>query len=140
MKEQEQQQKHPEWVIDPKEFAVWQAQNDSRRVNVLVAPETCGATDIAAGMFWLHPGHETQLDIHPESAEIYYVIGGEGRLVMDEEEFRVKKGMTVYIPAGVSHQSFNEGTEDLCYFYAFAPPPPGPAKQQEQGWKRMEYR
>ena len=41
--------------------------------------------------------------------------------------------MTVYIPAGVVHQSFNDGDEDLCYFYAFAPPPLEPSKVETQG-------
>ena len=109
---------NPEWVLDPKHFPVWQAPDGSRRVNLLVSPETCGAGDISAGLFWLHPGHETQADIHPESAEIYYVVSGRGKLVMDGQEFRVEKGMTVYIPAGVEHQSFNDGHQDLCYFYA----------------------
>ena len=40
------------------------------------------------------------------------------------EEFRVKKGMTVYIPVGVVHQSFNDGDEDLCYF-SLCPTSPG---------------
>ena len=44
--------------------------------------------------------------------------------VMDGEEFRVKKGMTVYIPVGVVHQSFNDGDEDLCYF-SLCPTSPG---------------
>ena len=131
---------NPEWVQHPKHFPVWQAPDGSRRVNLLVSPETCGAGDISAGLFWLHPGHQTQADIHPESAEIYYVVSGRGKLVMDGQEFRVEKGMTVYIPAGVEHQSFNDGHQDLCYFYAFAPPPPGPSKQEDQGWNRIEFR
>ena len=130
--------KHPEWVIDPKDFPVWQAPNDSRRVNALVNKQTCGAETISAGLFWLHPGHESEVDVHPDSAEIYYVVSGTGRLIMDGEEFRVKRGLTVYIPAGVTHQSFNDGDEDLCYFYAFAPPPTGPGKAQ--GWNQVQFR
>lgn len=130
--------RHEEWVIDPKDLPVWQAPDDSRRVNLLVCEETCDAKDLCAGLFWLHPGHETEADVHPESAEIYYVVSGSGRLVMDGEEYRVSKGQTVYIPAGVDHQSFNDGDEDLCYFYAFAPPPPGKTKQEQQGWNRIQ--
>ena len=63
-------------------------------------------------------GRETGADSHPDAEEIYYVISGAGRLVMDGEEFRVSKGQTVYISVGVEHQSFNDGEEDLCYFYA----------------------
>ena len=48
--------------------------------------------------------------------------------------------MTVYIPARVVHQSFNDGDEDLCYFYAFAPPPLEPSKVETQGWHQVEFR
>ena len=132
--------KHPEWVMDPKDFPVWQAPNNSRRLNVLVSEDTCAAKTMAAVFFWLHPGHETDPDIHPNSPELYYVVSGEAKLVMDGEEYRVKKGMTVYIPAGVVHQSFNDGDEDLCYFYAFAPPPSEPSKVETQGWHQVKFR
>ena len=100
--------------------------------------ETCGAQHPSAGLFWLAPGRETDADIHPDAEEIYYVVSGAGRLVMDGEEFRVSKGKTVYIAAGVEHQSFNDGEEDLCYFYAFAPPPSGAPKQEAQNWTRIQ--
>lgn len=127
-----------EWVLDSKDLPIWQAPDGSRKVNLMISKEACGAEDMSAGLFWLAPGHETVADIHPESAELYYVVSGEGRLVMDGEEFRVAKGMSVYIPAGVEHQSFNNGTEELCYFYAFAPPPPGAAKQEAEGWTKIQ--
>ena len=128
---------HPEWVIGQRDYPVWQAPDQSRKVNLQVSRETCGANHISAGLFWLSPRQETQADIHPDAEEIYYVVGGSGLLVMDGEEFRVAKGMTVFIPAGVEHQSFNDGDEELCYFYAFGPQPAGPPKQEEQGWIRL---
>ena len=121
----------------PKDLPAWQAPDDSRRMDLLVCEETCDAKDICAGLFWLHPGHETEADVHPESAEIYYVVSGSGRLVMDGEEYRVSRSQTVYIPAGVDHQAY-ERDEDLCYFYAFAAPPPGKTKQEQQGRNRIQ--
>ncbi len=129
---------HPEWVMDQKDFPIWLAPNEARRVSLLVGKETCGAQHLSAGLFWLAPGRETDADIHADAEEIYYVVSGSGRLVMDGEEFRVSKGQTVYIAAGVEHQSFNDGEEDLCYFYAFAPPPSGAPKQEAQSWTRIQ--
>ena len=129
---------HPEWVIDQKDYPIWQAPDSSRKVSLLVSKENCGAEHISAGSFWLAPGHQTMADVHLDAEEIYYVVSGEGRLVMDVEEFRVSKGMTVYIPAGVVHQSFNDGDEELIYFYAFGPPPTGAAKQQAEGWVKIQ--
>ena len=129
---------HPEWVVDPQDAPMWQAPDASRKLNLLVGKSQCGAQYFSAGMFYLAPGCQTVADIHPDAEELYYVVGGSGRLVMDGEEFRLAAGMTVYIPAGVEHQSFNDGTEELVYFYVFSPPPSGPPKQQAEGWPRLQ--
>ena len=74
-----------------------------------------------------------------DADEIYYVVSGKGKLVLGDEEFTVSKGMTIFIPANVHHQSFNPGDEDLVYVYyfIFALPPGGPAKQDSQGWVKI---
>jgi mannose-6-phosphate isomerase-like protein (cupin superfamily) len=89
------------------------------------------------GLWTLHPGHCSDRDIHPDADEIYYVVNGAGKLTLGNEEYTVHKGMTVFIPANVGHQSFNNGSEDLVYYYIFAPPPQGPSKQEAQGWVRI---
>ena len=72
--------------------------------------------------------------LHQDADEINYVVSGEGTLVLDEEEYTVRQGMSVLIPANVHHQSFNNGDENLIYYSIFAPPPSGPTKQMAQGW------
>ena len=124
-------------VIDPESFPVWEAPDGSRRVQSLISSESCGAPDMAAGLWWLKPGEECETEIPPAASESYYVVSGAGVLRLGEERFQVRKGMTVYIPMGVEHQTFNTGTEDLCYYWAFAPPPSGPSKPEEQGWKQL---
>ena len=37
--------------------------------------------------------------------------------MLGEETYTVRKGMTVFIPANVPHQSFNRGKEDLVYYF-----------------------
>lgn len=37
----------------------------------------------------------------------------------------------------VHHQSFNDGDEDLVYYFIFAPPPGGTPKQEAQGWVKI---
>ena len=128
----------PKWVIDPRQEPMWQAPDASRKLNLLIGPAQCGAEHFAAGTFHLAPGCETMPDIHPDAEELYYVVSGAGRLVMDGEEFRVAEGMAVYIPAGVEHQSFNDGEEDLVYFYVFGPPPGGAPRQEAENWTRID--
>jgi mannose-6-phosphate isomerase-like protein (cupin superfamily) len=125
-------------VIDPGEVARYAAVDGSREVQGLISQESCDAADMAAGLWWLHPGEQCDTDIHPDASEIYYVVSGEGILRLGEEKFPVRKGMVVYIPQGVEHQTFNTGDEDLCYFWTFAPPPGGQSLAERQGWQRVE--
>jgi len=61
-------------------------------------------------------------------------VTGTGKLVLGEEEFIVSKGMTIFMPANVHHQSFNSGNEDLIYYFTFAPPRVGRrSKKQKTG-------
>ena len=124
-------------VIDPAALPRWGAPDGSREVQGLISAESCGADDLAAGLWWLHPGEECETDIHPDASEIYYVVSGQGVLRLGDEKYEVRKGMTVYIPMGVEHQTMNTGDEDLCYYWAFAPPPSEPSKAEEQGWKQL---
>ena len=124
-------------VIDPASLPRWGAPDGSREVQGLMSSETCGANDVAAGLWWLHPGEECETDIHPDASEIYYVVSGQGILRLGDEKYEVRQGMTVYIPMGVEHQTMNTGDEDLCYYWAFTPPPSEPSKAEEQGWEQL---
>ena len=125
-------------VVKPGELPVWQAPDKSRKVSSLIDEKICGAQAVSGGMFWLAPGQQSEPDIHPHSEEVYYVVRGAGRLVLGDEEYRVSEGMSVYIPAGVHHQSFNDGNKELVYFWVFGPPPKEPSKAEEQGWAQVD--
>ena len=88
-------------------------------------------------LFWLAPGHKTVPDIHPDSEEIYYVVGGKATLLIEDETFQVVEGMTIYIPPGAVHQSINTGDKDLCYFCAFSPPLAGPYRHEVESWRKI---
>lgn len=40
---------------------------------------------------------------HKRSTELYYVLGGEGSVILDGVEHEVKPGSMVHIPPGVAH-------------------------------------
>ena len=52
------------------------------------------------------------------------------------EKYEVRKGMTVYIPIDVEHQTRNTGEGTLCCCRDFAPPS-GPSKREKQNWKQF---
>ncbi|MFP6858970.1 MAG: cupin domain-containing protein [Roseibacillus sp.] len=53
---------------------------------------------------------DAKLHYHERTDEIYYIIDGEGVLVLDDEEVKVHKGVVVYVPRGVKHKAVGKLT------------------------------
>ena len=69
----------------------------------------------------LDPGGETAEHFHPNTEEIYYFIGGSGRMRLGEQEDEVRVGDCVVIPAGVAHKLWNTGGEPLALLCCCVP-------------------
>ncbi|KUJ18879.1 RmlC-like cupin [Mollisia scopiformis] len=54
-----------------------------------------------------------------KQAEIYYIISGKGIVRIDEKNYEVEAGSSVFIPGDAEHGVFNLGEEDLKWFYVF---------------------
>ncbi len=46
-----------------------------------------------------------KLHYHAKTDEIYYVIEGNGTMVLDDEEIALREGVVVYVPRGVKHKA-----------------------------------
>ena len=55
-----------------------------------------------------------------ESDEIYYVISGNGKIVINENEHDVKPGNIIYIPKNVSHHFRTIDANELIVLYILA--------------------
>jgi mannose-6-phosphate isomerase-like protein (cupin superfamily) len=55
-----------------------------------------------------------------ESDEIYYVIGGNGKITIEENEHYVKPGSIIYIQKNVSHHFQTVGESELIVLYVLA--------------------
>jgi mannose-6-phosphate isomerase-like protein (cupin superfamily) len=53
---------------------------------------------------------DAKLHVHERTDEIYYVIDGEGTMVLDDEEIALQKGVVVYVPRGVKHKAIGRLT------------------------------
>src|SRR5438876_522498 len=51
-----------------------------------------------------------KLHYHQRTDEIYYVLEGQGRMLVDEQEIELRKGLLVYVPRGVKHKAWGELT------------------------------
>jgi len=80
-----------------------------------VAPwaETCGQIrplieekDNAAAEIHHLEITDAKLHYHQRTDEIYYVIGGQGRMRLDDSEIELREGVVVYVPRGVKHRAW----------------------------------
>jgi mannose-6-phosphate isomerase-like protein (cupin superfamily) len=70
------------------------------------------------------PGSQQPLHAHPASTQVYLVIEGSGRMIVDGEEADVTRGDMVCIPPHARHAIRNSGDRTLTYVSATAPPFP----------------
>jgi mannose-6-phosphate isomerase-like protein (cupin superfamily) len=90
-----------------------------RRDPVEITPwaETCGQIrclveerDGAAAEVHHVEIHDAKLHYHARTDEFYYVIDGQGTMVLDDETIELHKGVVVYVPRGVKHKAVGKLT------------------------------
>jgi mannose-6-phosphate isomerase-like protein (cupin superfamily) len=68
------------------------------------------------------PGDTTVLHHLEDVDEIYIIVKGKGKVNVGKlEPTNVKKGDTVFIPAGISQQITNSGETDLVFYCICSP-------------------
>src|SRR4051812_1955522 len=53
---------------------------------------------------------DAKLHYHERTDEFYYVINGQGTMVLDDEEIELHEGVVVYVPRGVRHKAIGKLT------------------------------
>ena len=53
---------------------------------------------------------DAKLHYHERTDEFYYVIDGQGRMILDDEEIDLHQGVVVYVPRGVRHKAVGKLT------------------------------
>ena len=69
----------------------------------------------------LPAGRATMPHFHPQAEEIYYIIEGQGEMILAHEKRTVVPGDAIAIPPGVPHQIINEASEPLIFLCCCAP-------------------
>ncbi len=74
--------------------------------------ETCGEVrslieekDEAAGEVLQVEIRDAKLHYHERTDEFYYVISGEGTMILDDTQVELHPGVVVYIPRGIRHKA-----------------------------------
>ena len=54
--------------------------------------------------------HDAKLHYHQRTDEFYYIIDGQGTMILDDETIELHKGVVVYVPRGVKHKAVGDLT------------------------------
>ena len=71
----------------------------------------------------LAPNTSVPYHFHKKRESVIIVISGEGTEIIEQEEFPIKQGDIIFIPAGEKHKTINNTNTDLRYIEFFTNPP-----------------
>ncbi|MCX8015949.1 MAG: cupin domain-containing protein [Patescibacteria group bacterium] len=71
----------------------------------------------------LKPKEEIGMEIHTDNDQFFRFEKGEGRVIIDGNEYLVKDGDAIVVPAGAEHNVINiSETEELKLYTIYSPP------------------
>ena len=76
---------------------------------------------VMVGLNCLEPGQVQTVHAHSGADKFYFVLSGQGRFTVGDEQRTVHSGGVVIAPADVAHGVSNNGTERLSILVAIAP-------------------
>ena len=92
-----------------------------RTLKHLAAPWTIGSENLWVGLSEVDPGSESNAHSHEKNEEVFYVVSGEGYIVVGDERRAVSAGSVVVAPPGETHQLQNPGNETLKVICSASP-------------------
>lgn len=74
-------------------------------------------------LMFLKPNEDIGLEVHPENDQFFRIESGEGKCFIDGNEYELKDGVAIVIPAGAEHNIVNTSqTEELKMYTIYSPP------------------
>jgi len=70
----------------------------------------------------LKPNEEIGMEVHTDNDQFFRFEKGQGKVIIDGNEYEVKDGSAVVVPAGAQHNVINtSGTEKLSLYTIYSP-------------------
>lgn len=69
----------------------------------------------------LRPGEEIGLETHTENDQFFRFESGQGKVVIDGNEYSVGDGEGIIVPVGAKHNVINTGAGDLKLYTIYSP-------------------
>lgn len=71
----------------------------------------------------LKPGEEIGEEVHAQIDQFFRFEAGEAKVIIDKQEYKVKDGDAVIVPAGSKHNVVNlSSSQDLKLYTLYSPP------------------
>lgn len=70
----------------------------------------------------LKPGEEIGMEVHPDNDQFFRFESGQGKVVIDGNEYMVQDGSAVVVPAGAQHNVVNASDSDDLKLYTIYSP------------------
>ncbi len=70
----------------------------------------------------LKPGEEIGMEIHEENDQFFRFEKGEGKAIIDSNEYELKDGVAVVVPTGAEHNIINTSETDELKLYTIYSP------------------
>jgi len=70
----------------------------------------------------LKPGEEIGMEVHPDNDQFFRFEKGNGKCIIDGNEYEVTDGVAIVVPAGAEHNVINiSQSEDLKLYTIYSP-------------------
>jgi mannose-6-phosphate isomerase-like protein (cupin superfamily) len=70
----------------------------------------------------LNVGEDIGAEIHPDNDQFFRFESGLGKCVIDGNDYKVKEGDVIVVPAGAKHNVINVGAKELKMYTLYGPP------------------
>ncbi len=71
----------------------------------------------------LLPNEEIGMEVHSTVDQFFRIEKGQGKVIMNGEEYEIKDGSAIVVPAGTEHNVINiSSTEPLKLYTVYSPP------------------
>jgi len=71
----------------------------------------------------LKPKEEIGMEVHPDNDQFFRIEKGQGKCIIDGNEYELSDGSAIVVPAGAKHNVINMSeTEELKLYTIYSPP------------------
>lgn len=70
----------------------------------------------------LEPSEEIGTEIHPDNDQFFRFEKGEGKVIINDQEYEVKDGTAIIVPVGAKHNVINTSKEKKLKLYTIYSP------------------